>query len=350
MVRQRPAWQFLIAPAAASAIALQASLPAQNQPSDPATLIRLDSVVATVNDAVILESEVTTLTIGVIRTREAELHRRLTPDERVRIFRQRLGEKIDQHALAQAAKTLGVIPPDRVEAILQEQLREDEREQIRELGSMQKLTEERRRQNQNSTWQAVEREQRIAKSADLTRQMAVSVRLQNQRNLFITPRMMRDFYRRHLDQFVHGASADLGTIAFQGPGAAATAAEAAATWRKEDLQPEELAERFAARGAFLPEALHLDDSSRKVRRVDQVDFALAGPKGRVADPIDLGGTFRLWKILAHYPSRNEPFDSPEVQRVIRDFMERDVVDQLLQQTIERSRQRTEVWLVPDLLR
>src|SRR5262245_58295188 len=119
-------------------VSAAATAPAQTTPIDLKTLVPLDRVVATVNDAVILNSEVLTLTAGKVRTREEELKRRLTPEEIGRLFAAMLESKIDQHALAQAAKTLGIIPPDRVESFLQEQLRDEERDQIRELGTYQR--------------------------------------------------------------------------------------------------------------------------------------------------------------------------------------------------------------------
>lgn len=335
-----------------AAAALRAQDPAVPPPVAPSTAnwIALDRVVATVNDAVILESEVVTLTIGDIRTLEQELGRPLSPGERQARMRIQLGRKIDQHALAQASKTLGILPPDRVEAVLQDMLREEEIEQVREFGTYQRLTEERARQSRSSSWQAIEREQRVTKLADLTRQMAVSVRLQNQRNLFITPRMMRDFYRKNRAQFVHDSRAVLGSIGFAGSDAAAAAAAARTVWEQEDLTPDELVARFADRGAYLPESLLIDEQARKSRRPDQIEFALAGPKGHVSAPVPSasGDELRLWKVLDFAAARNDPFDSPEVQRQIRDQMEHEVIERMLQQTTDRARQRTEVWQLGEM--
>ncbi|MGE3174819.1 MAG: hypothetical protein AB7O97_19470 [Planctomycetota bacterium] len=341
----------LLALLAAAGLAGAAARAQDNLP-DPRSLIPLDRVVATVNDAVILESEVKTLTLGEIRSRERELGRQLTPEERGLLFLQRLGVQIDQHALAQAAKTLGIIPPDRVEQIYQDQLLQEERELERELGGMQRVADERARQGR--TWQTFEREQRVNKMAQLTREMAVSLRLQNQRNLFITPRMMREFYRRNRDQFVHGGLALLGCVAFLGKDAPAVATRAAEVWRTEGLSPEELARRFEDQGAFAPELLRIDEAARKTRRADQVDFALAGPEGRVSEPLietdSTGGTtrVRLWKVIDHVAERADAFDDPEVQSVIREHMEQQVLNQLLDQVLRRCRERTKVWRPPDL--
>jgi len=320
---------------------------AQTTPIDPKTLVPLDRVVATVNDAVILNSEVLTLTAGRVRTRQEELKRQLTLEEISRVFKAMLDSKIDQHALAQAAKTLGIIPPDRVESFLQEQLKDEERDQIRELGTYQKLSEERLRQSNGSSWQSIVRDQRVSKLAELTKVLTVTTRLQNQHNLLITPRGMRYFYRRHVDQFVHGSRALLGVVAVIGPDAAATAAALVDAWRGHELAPDELVQRFANRGACNPEVLLIDDSSAKTRRPDEVAFARAGPAGTVSAPIERDGSYRVWKVLEYWATRNDPFDDADVQREIRDYMEREVVDQLMLQTIKRARERTQVWRLFD---
>jgi hypothetical protein len=82
----------------------------------------------------------------------------------------------------------------------------------------------------------------------------------------------------------------------------------------------------------------------------KVEFALAGPRDKVSDPIVGEGNARLWKVLDFVAERSEPFDDPAVQQVIRNHMERAVMDRLLDQTVRRSRERTEVWQPPDLRR
>jgi|KBSSwiStaDraftv2_1062776.scaffolds.fasta_scaffold115154_2 hypothetical protein len=334
MMSIRSAW-FAVVCAGATAVA-------QTTPIDLSTLVPLDKVVATVNDAVILNSEVLTLTAPMVQSLEKQVRRPVTREEVFHLYMQNLERKIDTHALAQAAKTLGIIPPDRVESFLQEQLRDEERDQIRELGTYQKLSEERLRQSSGSSWQSIVRDQRVSKLADLTRGLT-TMRLQNQRNLLITPRGMRYYYRRHNDQFVHGSRALLGVVAVMGTDGTTTAAEIADAWRDHDLMPEELVRRFAARGACNADVFVIDDSSKKTRRADEVAFALAGPAGSVSAPIEREGSYRVWKVLEYLPQRNDPFDDADVQREIRDRMEREVIDQLMLQTVKRARERTQVW-------
>ena len=326
------------------ACCLHVPLCAQEDPLQGAVL--LDRVMATVNDAVILNREVLALTLGQIRTAEQERGRQLPIGEKRALMQRNLNSKIDQHALAQGAITLGIFPPDRVESIFQDQMRDEERELVRKLGTLQAVTEEQARQGRN--WETFVREQRVDKMSSLTRAMAINTRFNNQRNLFITPRMMRTFYRENLKEFERGSLAVLGSVAFSGPGARQAAQDAAEVWKKELLSPQELAARFEKSGALAPEVLRIDEESKQTRRQDQVEFALAGPKDKVSDPIEGGSGFRLWKVLEYEPPKKVPFDSPEVQKLIRDLLEQRIQDRLLEQTRRRAKERTHVWQPADL--
>lgn len=317
------------------------------QQQDPlAGAVLLDRVVATVNDAVILQREVLALTVSQINAAEAERGGPLQPSERKLIFLRNLNSKIDQHALAQAAITLGILPPERVESIFQDQLLEEERELVRKLGTLQAVTEEQARQGRN--WEAFVRDQRVEKMSGLTRAMAVNSRLNNQSNLFITPRMMRTFYRENVAEFVRQSQAQLGCVAFVGDDAEQKAKVAAEVWAKETLSPQELVKRFESDGAMAAEVLLIDEGARKSRRQDQVDFALAGPKDHVSAPIVDENGVKLWKVLEFQPAKKDTFEDPEVQRLIREFLEQRTIDRLLDQTRRRAKERTQVWQPPDL--
>jgi hypothetical protein len=315
--------------------------------------VLVDRVMATVSDAVILYREIATLTQGDARGREAELGRPLTRDERWQLERQYLAQKIDQHALAQAAKTIGILPPEQVEALFQEELEQDEREQIRDFGTYQRYSQELERVGR--TWETYEREQRVSKMADLMRQMAVTSRLQNQRNLFITPRMMRDYYRRIVDLFVHGSSGSVAAVACLGADRAAVAKELIAAWQLENVTAGEIATRFAARGVVkVGEFTRLTAEARTKVRADLVDFALAGPFGRVSEPVPVGDgpqqALQIWKVVEFLPAREGRFEDPEVQAEIRTRLESLVWVGLMRQTVERARDRTEPWYPPVLVR
>lgn len=335
----------LLLPLAALAIA-PGPLCAQDALPESGTLIPIDRVVACINDAVILNSDILTLIEGYVRT--ARLDRPLERHELRLLYEQKLGEQIDEHALSQAAKTLGMLTPEHVEAIVQQQLRRKEQEQEEQLGSMQRTTDELIRQGR--TWEDYEREQRVAIQALLTRQLTVAERLRNQRTLFITPRMMREYYRNNRLRFVHDGFGHVGKITLPDE---ETARRAAATWKEEPLSPHELVARFLAEGALAPEH-HLVDPLRKdVLTEDLYEFGRAGPAGRVSEPIPRHRNGRLlgyqvMKVLEHVPARNAPFEDEEVQAEIRNELLHQVEDYLLEEAIQRARERTHVWRAPDL--
>lgn len=326
---------------------VQPAAPVPPAAQDPlAGALLLDRVVATVNDAVILQRETLAATLPQIESAERQRGAPLTSSERRQVFVRSLDSRIDQHTLAQAAVTLGILTPERVEAYFQERLQDEERELVRKFGTLQAVTEEQARQGRN--WEAFVREERVGKLSELTRAMAVQTRLNNQSNLFITPRMMRTFYRENLGEFVRDAQAILGVVTFVGPEAMAAATAAAEVWRTEELNPEALAKRFESRGALAPQVLQIDENSRKDRRADQVDFALKGPGGAVSEPIQDEVGVRLWKVLDHRAARTDSFEDPEIQKLIRDVLEQRTQDRLLELTRRRARERTQVWLPADL--
>lgn len=348
-------WLFACVAAAVPLRAQDPATPAQPMPAptaprtaqDPlASALLLDRVVATVNDAVVLQREILAATVPQIDSAERARGGPLSPGERRQVFVRTLTSKIDQHTLAQAAVTLGILPPERVESYFQERLQEEERELVRKLGTLQAVTEEQARQGRN--WEAFVREERVDKLSALTSAMAVQTRLNNQSNLFITPRMMRTFYRENLGEFVRDARAVLGIVTFVGADANAAATAAAEIWRTEELSPEELAKRFEARGALAPQAVLIDDAARKERRRDQVEFALKGPAGTVSLPMADEVGVRLWKVLDHAASRKDSFEDPEVQKQIREHLEQRTRDRLLDQTLKRAKERTQVWQPEDL--
>lgn len=317
---------------------------AQDPP--PERPVPIDQVIATVGDAAILRSTVDQAAAGEIRSREQELGRPLTDNELAIVRTRVLQRLIDQHCLAQAAKTLGVFPPSRIEEMFQEELKKIEREQVRQLGSMQRFSQELR--DQRKTWDTFAREQRLETMSSLTEQFAVYGRLNNQRNLFITPRMMRDFYRANRDLlYVYGPQARLGSVAFLVRGDAAASLEqarqAADTWRAEDLSSAELAARFPG-ARPQPDEVGIGSPLKSGLKATWRDFALGNPTGTVSDPIREGDVIWVLKVLEQLAGRDSPFEDEAVQADIRRRLEQQVVELLKTQAILRSRLRTHVWI------
>lgn len=335
--------RFQLAALTALALAHGPALHAQETRPPRPDIVLVDRVVATVGDAAILQSRVVETAAGELRSRQQELGRPLTNEERTVILGTALERLIDQHAMAQAAKTLGVIPPSQVEAIFQHDLAEAEREQVRQFGSYQKLSEEFARRN--LTWASFERDQRLERMSELTEQMAVYSRISNQQNLFITPRMMLELYRENVQAFVYGPRVTLGVVAFVGLDDAnrARAAEAAALWRKESLTSAELAARFADHASAQKDVVGLSQETKDKVPAFLAEFGLKSPTGAVSEPAARGSTLFIAKVLEVVPGRNSQFEDPEVQAQLRTRLEALVLSGMRRQAVARSRMRTHTW-------
>lgn len=335
---------FAVTVCAAAVLATSALLDAQDgqakKPQPKHYLV--DSVVATVNDAAIMFSQLRTAAAGRIQTLEQQFGRRLTVEEITAQLQNELKPLINKHAMAQAAKTFGIATPEQVEQYLRDELKRAEAEQLRDLGTHQKVARE--LQRNNLTWPTYLREQRVDKMSDLADDFAVGMRMQRQSNLYLTPRMLRDTYRENVDKFVHGAAANILVLKFTGPDAQSHAEQAAALWEKQpDLRPNELLAKIPGCKANRFPFSNLDDKSRESHPPALVDFALAGPEGKVSAPMALADGVVVARILDHRPVRNGKFEDPEVQQQLRAIAQNKVINEFRGQALERALARTEVW-------
>lgn len=313
-----------------------ASLPAQaDPPPAPPRPVLVDRVIATVNDSAILWSALQTNTYGRLRTLQAQFGS-VRPEDIERVNREQLNLLIDRHTMAQAAKTFGMFTPEQVENFLRRELERDEQQMIRDLGSQQAYTQA--LQNQGRTWQTFVSEQRVDKLAGFAEQFAVNMRLQQQENLYVTPRMLRETYQREQKFFVHEAEALVALVVFRGADAAAQAAAAAAVWREQELTSAELAARY-------PGSTRTDDAIASSMIPELSQWALAGPLGAVSTPIERNGAVQLAKVVDYRPARNGRFEDLDVQNELRRLCRESVIGEFQKQALERARQRTEVWRV-----
>lgn len=293
----------------------------------------VDRVIATVNDSAILWSALQTNTYGRLRTLQAQFGS-LRPEDIERVNRQQLDQLIDRHTMAQAAKTFGIYTPEQVENILRRELERDEQQMIRDLGSQQAYTQA--LQNQGRTWQTFVSEQRVDKLAGFAEQFAVNMRLQQQENLYVTPRMLRETYQREQKYFVHDAEALVAMVVFRGADAMAHATAAAELWQQQEMTSGELASRFA-------EAGRIDDALASSLVPELAQWALAGPLGNVSTPVERNGVVQLAKVVDYRPARNGRFEDPDVQNELRRICRNSVIGEFQKQALERARQRTEVY-------
>ena len=335
-------------PFAAAVFAAASLLSAQEpQPQKPAAgHVLVDTVVATVNDASIMLSELRTRAVGKVNNAERQIGRRLTEAEIGVLFQDELKPLIDKHAMAQAAKTFGIATPEQVEQYFRDEMKLEEADQVRDLGTHQEFSRE--LQRQGLTWPTYYREQRVEKMYRLAIEFAVSMRMQKQSNLFLTPSMLRKTWREHVGLFVHGAAANILVITFTGPDARGHAEQAAGLWEKANMTPAELLAAIPLCKANVIPFANLADQSRESHPPQLVDFALAGPEGRVSQPMALGDGIVVAKVIAHRPARNGKFEDAQVQGELRVFAENKVRAEFLGQALRRALDRTEYWVTPTL--
>jgi len=319
--------------------------PAQSPPLANRGLVPIDRVIATVNDSAILLSELRGLAAGQVNALEQRLGRPLSPQETEAAYREVLLPLIEKHAMAQAARTFGILPPEQVEAIFKSELAREEAEQMRDYGTWQQFSKD--LELSGRTWQSYVRERRVEKLRDLAEEVAVQMRLAQQRNLYVTPRMLWEAWQEYQSEFRRGPRADVGIVSFEGPDGEAHANTAAARWREETVAPQELLEQLNLPRATAQVRRDLSEASRGKVADEIVDFALPGPLHAVSPPFRLGNAWRVAKVLNHAPARNANFEDAEVQTLLRQLCQRGVEDALKRQAVERAMQRTEYWsLVP----
>lgn len=334
-----------------------AALPAQQPPAARPMLV--DRVEAKVGDDAILYSQVMAAIQDDIKVREIERGRPLTPPELQSLFRQAKDALIDRNAMAQAAKTLGILPPERIEDILRERVAAAEAEEVRKFGTQTRFSQELSRENR--TWESWRHDTRLLNELQLTRELTVGGRLQNQTNLFITPRMLREFYDQHRGDYVYDARCRVDVLRIDASGgleaAKTVAAAAAAMWREQSIDSRQLAEKMQAQQASSGQPVvpvspaggpyQVSADLRKTMRPALAEFFLgfadSHQQGDVSEPLQDENNLWLAKIVDRLEGRNSGFDDPEVQASLRHRLETLLIHHLTNEAIKRARDRTYVW-------
>lgn len=306
--------------------------------ADPRAGVLIDNVIATINNDVIMFSELRTQALGVVRALQQEQGRMLTAEERGLVLQREMKKLLENHTMAQAAKTLGLATPEMIESLFQDELRRDAAEQVRNLGTEQRFSQELQRQGR--TWQSFEREKRVEKMRQFAEELAIYSRLQKQQNLFLTPRMMRELYRTQIERFVRPSLAIASAVVLRGDKAAQQAEQAMQMWRTEELSSRALADRFPGATA-IPEV----DASTLMPTLPLAKFALAGPQGAVSQAIPFQGGLQIVKVVQFLEARDAKFEDPDVQAELRRIGLDQVIAELRQQALGRAAARAEISLV-----
>lgn len=296
----------------------------------------VDGVVATVNDSGLLTSQIRTLAASRLRALRAQGNVR--PEDELAVLERTLEGEIDRYRLALSAKTLSPLPPEQLDDILNREFERDRQEQVRDLGSLTRFSDELKRVGR--TWPMHQREQRIQKLYELADEFTVGRRLMGQTRHFLTPGMLQQEYEANRDLFVRPGAATVVQVRFSGPDAEKNAAAAAAAWRSEEISARALAERYPDAVGVGAE-IGVDKLAAELAPVKE--FALAGPAGAVSNPTPHRGAFVVAKVAQFAPARNDAFTDPAVQEQLRDLCTQKIVVEFREQAAERAKQRTEVW-------
>ncbi|GAB4159387.1 MAG: hypothetical protein Fur0037_26610 [Planctomycetota bacterium] len=328
--------------------------PGEESPLPQGEYVLVDRVDARVGEDPILRSEVLDAAAGDIRVRESELGRPLTPAERQIVLENARERLIDQHALAGAARTLGVLPADRIETILKSRLAEAETEQVRQFGTMTRFAQALSRQHR--TWESWRRDTKMVEELRLARELAVVSRVRDQANLFLTPWMMREFYERRKELYVYETRGRIDVlrvgIGSDEARARELARKAARIWRESEIDSRAVAQRCEREfgpGSEISSVGRIFEISADTR----VPFPepLAGfatrfvesqPLGAVSDPQKNGTGLWLIKIVDKIEGRNAAFEDPEVQADIRQRLEAQLYDHLAGVAVRKARERTQI--------
>ena len=329
----------------ARAVAQQGPPAPDRAPNEPPRPVRVDTVIATVNDAAIMLSRVRSAVDARAKGLGIELGRPLQQAEIMTLYRAFLDREIERHSLAQSAKSFGFATPEQVEQLFADEMKREEAAQVRDFGTWQNFSRELERTGR--TWQTFMREERVRTMSELAREFAVTVRLQKQRNLFLTPRMMRETYQRNVAHFVHDAEAEVHVIQFRGADAEAHARQAKAVWTDPTLIPPQVIDSITGASATALRPMVVTRGSESLPP-ELVEFALAGPEGNISEPLHHADGIWLAKVNAYRPARNGVFEDPEVQIELRNLCMQSVENEFLKQALERAANRTEVWKTPEL--
>lgn len=302
----------------------------------PPKRLFVDSVVASVNDSAILQSRLFATVSGSVLGAEAQSGQPLAPQQIEMMMQRDLLAMISDYEMAQAARSFGDLPADRFDMILESQLEQDMEDRRRDLGGYGELSAELERTGQTRRTYANGR--RIEKLQLLAEQFSIYERLRKQKNLYLTPRMLRETYAQYRDQFIREAMAMVSMVTFRGPDAVAQAQQASELWADQVLTAREVAKKYPGSTPLL--SMRAKSLQPRLRT-----FALQGPLGNVSEPIPRGnGLVDVVKVMQFVPARDGKFEDPEVQAELRQIANQKVLQEFRAQALGRARQRTEVWI------
>lgn len=279
----------------------------------------LDGVLMTVDNRVILFSEVQDEFEAVRSGKvEAASGKKLTLRQERQIY-QEIMVRFQQKAVrASAALTLPNSTPEQIRDYVERVLQDEKRDLIDQYGSLNKMKEEMSVLG-NSTFM-IDRKQRETILMALSEQ-ELRLRLKDRAALMITPKMLRDHYRKVKSSRHTKSVSDLGRLTFaikdpRKPAAALKQArEAIAAWRQGEQTAAEIAEKFG--GLPLTDMEGLTLAKSKEQETFIADFIGKAKTGDVSEPTVHGRAVFVLKILSKRTGSPYRWDNPAVQEQLR---------------------------------
>jgi hypothetical protein len=296
--------------------------PVVTVPRAPASRKFLDGVLMTVDNQVILFSEVRdefeSVRSGTI---EAGGGKKLTLGQERQIYQEIMG-KFQQNAVrASAALTLPSSTPEQIKNYVDRVLLDEKQNLIKQYGSLNKMREEMSAVGDSSFM--IDRKQRENILMNLSDQ-ELRLRLKDRAALMITPKMLRHHYHKVQASRRTESSCDLARLTFglkdandpaQRKQAVEKARQAIATWRQGEQTTAEIAEKFG--GLALPETRGLTAAKSKEQALFITEFIGRAKIGDVSEPTIHGRAVFVLKILHQQAGSDYSWSDPKVQEQLR---------------------------------
>ena len=322
----RAAWLTGAVLASIAGAAAQEQPPPFPRPSPPPApsgppLHLFDAVVLVVGDRLILNSEIER-ELQTRRENAAAEGGTLNPEDEPRI-RQAILVKLAQEAgMAQASKLLAPDIRSRIDAGVEEMLRDYEAEEVKRAGGYDQFINE--LGVLGKSLEGVIDERRTRMRAAYAEQQIMSNRLRNEGALLVTPAEMKRFYDENIDQFTREHSVDLAVLALRVTDREAAMAQiqrVADAWRR----PGRTAAQVVAEFPDLPLSdlgmeTAVSNSAEDARRAWLKEFATTATADQVSEPQAIGSALWLIKAVRVQEASQEPFESQRVQSLIHHFL------------------------------
>jgi hypothetical protein len=307
----------------------------------------LDRVLMTVDNEVILLSEVEEEYAARIVARQKGLPPGQTLDlrQRMLIYQQVRLDRLRAAVQAQAAWSIQGASPERIQQIVNQELQRRTQEQIKEIGSLNRLRQEQASGLMGSSAFIRDRREREDILYNLAKQ-DFERRFRDRVALMITPKALRAHYKRRAPELRATAAKVLGVVRFDVPdqddpvAPRASAGKAAAAWRESPKTGTEIGAEFG--GDSRPHQRIAGSAAARLQPFIR-SFVATATVGTVSEPIRFSGAFWVLKIVSETPGDTFRWDDIQVQNRLRAELVRFEYQKILMR-LQRDQEKTlKIW-------